>query len=117
MLITAIQQGDSVCVCGPYKCIWASLVAQMVKNVCNAGDPSLIPGSGRSPGEGNDCPLQCSCLENYMDRGVWWATGYNSMGLQRVDIKKYTYILYSFPLWFIIDIEYRILNTVPCATQ
>ena len=47
--------------------------------------------------------------------GVWWATGYNSMGLQRVDIKKYTYILYSFPLWFIIDIEYRILNTVPCA--
>ena len=56
--------------------------------VCNAGDPGLIPGSGRSHGEGNDCPLQYSCLENYMDWGVWWATGYSSMGSQRVDIKK-----------------------------
>ena len=36
----------------------------------NAGDPSLIPGSGRSPGEGNDTRLQYSCLENPMDRGA-----------------------------------------------
>ena len=35
---------------------------------------SLIPGSGRSPGEGNGNPLQYSCLENPMDRGAWWAT-------------------------------------------
>ena len=34
----------------------------------NAGDPGLIPGSGRSPGEGNGYPLQYSCLENPMDR-------------------------------------------------
>ena len=40
----------------------------------NAGDPGLIPGSGRSPGEGNGTPLQHSCLENPMDRGAWWAT-------------------------------------------
>ena len=40
----------------------------------SAGDPSLIPGSGRSPGEGNGYPLQYSCLENSMDRGAWWAT-------------------------------------------
>ena len=40
----------------------------------NAGDPGLIPGSGRSPGEGNGNPLQYSCLENLMDRGAWWAT-------------------------------------------
>ena len=40
----------------------------------NAGDASLIPGSGRSPGEGNVTQLQCSCLENSMDRGAWWAT-------------------------------------------
>ena len=40
----------------------------------NAGDPGVIPGSGRSPGEGNGTPLQYSCLENPMDRGVWWAT-------------------------------------------
>ena len=32
-----------------------------------------IPGLGRSPGEGNGNPLQYSCLENYMDRGAWWA--------------------------------------------
>ena len=40
----------------------------------NAGDLGLIPGSGRSPGEGNGNPLQYSCLENPMDRGAWWAT-------------------------------------------
>ena len=36
--------------------------------------PGSIPGSGRSPGEGNGNPLQCSCLENSADRGSWWAT-------------------------------------------
>ena len=40
----------------------------------NAGDLGSIPGSGRSPGEGNGNPLQYSCLENPMDRGAWWAT-------------------------------------------
>ena len=38
---------------------------------CNAGDLSLIPGSGRSPGEGNGYPLHYSCLEYSMDRGTW----------------------------------------------
>ena len=37
-------------------------------------DEALIPGSGRSPGVGNGNPLHCSCLENPMDRGTWWAT-------------------------------------------
>ena len=41
---------------------------------CDVGDPGLIPGSGRSPGEKNGTPLQYSCLENSMDRGAWWAT-------------------------------------------
>ena len=40
----------------------------------NAGDPGSIPGSGRSPGEGNGNPLQYSCLENPMDGGAWQAT-------------------------------------------
>ena len=40
---------------------------------CNAGDLGSIPGSGRSPREGNGNPLQCSCLGNPLDRGVWWA--------------------------------------------
>ena len=48
-------------------------MAQTVKNP-NAGDPGLIPGSGRSPGERNGYPLQCPCLENPMDRGAWQAT-------------------------------------------
>ena len=41
---------------------------------CNAGDPGLIPGSGRSPGEGNGNPIQYSCLEKSIDRGAWQAT-------------------------------------------
>ena len=44
------------------------------ESACNAGGPSSIPGSGRSPGEGNGNPLQYSCLENPMDRGACWAT-------------------------------------------
>ena len=40
----------------------------------NMGDPGLIPGSERSPGEGNGSPPQYSCLENPMDGGVWQAT-------------------------------------------
>ena len=40
----------------------------------NAGNPSLIPGLGRSHGERNGRPLQYYCLENPMDRGAWWAT-------------------------------------------
>ena len=40
---------------------------------CNAGDLGLIPGSGRSPGEGHGNPLQYSCLENPMERGACWA--------------------------------------------
>jgi len=44
------------------------------ESTCNAGDLGSIPGSGRSPGEGNGYPLQYSCLENPMDRGAWWAT-------------------------------------------
>ena len=47
----------------------------MVKNLpANVGDPDLIPGLGRSPGEGNGIPLQSSFLENSMDRGAWWVT-------------------------------------------
>ena len=40
-------------------------------SACSVEDQGLIPGSGRSPGEGNGNPLQYSCLENPMDRGAW----------------------------------------------
>ena len=53
------------------------MIVQVVKGkefACNAGDLGLIPGLGRSPGEGNGYPLQYSGLENSMDRGAWQAT-------------------------------------------
>ena len=57
-----------------------SQVALVVKNPpANAGDlrdVGLIPRSGRSPGEGHGNSVQCSCLENPIDRGAWWATVY-----------------------------------------
>ena len=57
--------------------LWSSQVAPVVKSLlANAGDVrdvGLIPGSGRSPGEGTGNPLQHSCLENPMDRGAWRA--------------------------------------------
>ena len=47
----------------------------MVKTLpTKAGDEDSISGSRRPPGEGNDNPLQYSCLENSMNRGAWWAT-------------------------------------------
>ena len=58
--------------------MWASLVAQMVKNLPAMQETWVqslgsIPGSGRSLGEGNGNPLQDSYLENSMNRGTWWA--------------------------------------------
>ena len=45
--------------------------SEVKTSACNAGDPGSIPGSGRSPGEGNGNPLQYSCLENPMEGGAW----------------------------------------------
>ena len=56
----------------------------MIKNLfADAGDMGSIPGFGKSPGEGNGNPLQCSCLENAMNRRVWWAAVH---GLQKVGL-------------------------------
>ena len=55
------------------------------ESVCNAEDPSSIPGSGRTPGEGNSNPLQFSCLENSMDRGTWRATVH---GVSELDMRE-----------------------------
>ena len=48
--------------------------SEVKASACNAGDLGSIPGSERSPREGNGNPLQYSCLENPMDREAWWAT-------------------------------------------
>ena len=71
-----------------HSCLGTSVVAQSVKNLPavqettrSAGARSSIPGSGRSPGEGNVNPLQYSCLKNSMDSGAWWAA---VLGVTRV---------------------------------
>ena len=58
-----------------------------------AGDLGSIPGSGRSPGEGNDTPLQYSCLENPMDGGAWWTT-VHGVAKNRTRLTSLTYIVY-----------------------
>ena len=54
--------------------------------LANAGDVGSIPGSERSPGEGNDNPLQYTCLGNPMDTGTWWATVH---GVTELDTTKH----------------------------
>ena len=72
---------------------------------CNAGNAGLIPGSGRSPGEGNGNPLQYSCLENPIDREAWWTTVHevgrvrHNLGTKPQPppgIIKYMYVLVSY---------------------
>ena len=62
----------------------------MVKNSpASAGDPSSIPGLGRSPGGGDGNPLQYSCLGNPMDREVWWVI-YSPWGYKELDVTERT---------------------------
>ena len=51
-----------------------SVVKNPPVNAGDAGEVGLIHGLGGSPGGENGNPLQCSCLENLMDRGAWWAS-------------------------------------------
>ena len=72
------------------------------ESACDAGDPGLIPGLGRSPGEGSSNPLQYSCLENPMDRRAWRATvqavaeldmtKWLSHNMTSIDVKENAYI-------------------------
>ena len=75
----------------------------VVKNPpASAGESSSTPQSGRAPGEGNDNPLQYSCLENSMARGAWWATVHGVT-------KSWTRLSDFFSLFNIFKIYY-----VPC---
>ena len=58
----------------------------------NAGDVGSIPGSGRSPGEGNGNPLQYSCLENSMDEGAW--LGYSPWGRKESDTTEQLHFVF-----------------------
>ena len=61
-------------------------------SVYNVGDLGLIPGSGRSAGEGNGNPLQYYCLENPMDRGAWQAT-VHGVAKSWTRLSNFTYLL------------------------
>ena len=68
----------------------------------NAGDPGSIPGSGRSPGEGNGNPLQHSCLENPMEGGAWSAT-LHGVAKNRTRLSDFTsvHFMYGCESWTI----------------
>ena len=67
------------------------------QSACNAGDQGSTPESGRFPGEGNDNPLQYSCLEKPMDRGVWQATDHAVTRVRHDLATKPPYIHIGFP--------------------
>ena len=69
--------------------------SEVKTSACSAGDLGSIPGSGRSPGEGNGNPLQYSCLENPMDRGAWWAT-VHGVAKSRTQLSDFTFT-FTFP--------------------
>ena len=65
--------------------------SEVKASACNAGDLGSIPGSGRSPGEGNGNPLQYCRLENPMDAGAWWAT-VHGVAKGRTRLSNFTFI-------------------------
>ena len=70
------------------------------ESACNAEDLGSIPGSSRSPGEGNGNSLQYSCLENSMDRGAWQAT-YSPWGRKELGMIELgsTWVVGVLPRW------------------
>ena len=63
------------------------------ESACNEGDLGSIPGSGRSPAEGNGNPPQYSCLENPIDTEAWWAT-IHGVVKSRTQLRDYTYTIF-----------------------
>ena len=92
--------------------------SEVKASACNAEELVLItesdpwiPGSGRSPGEGNGNPLQYSCLENPMDRGAWWPTVHGvAKSRKRLSELTLTFTLYLM-LWG-IQITYKVIKSI-----
>ena len=74
--------------------LWIAM-AQMGKHLPTTWDPGLIPGMGRSPGEGNGNPLQYSCLENSMDGGAQWATDHG-VAKNQTQLSDFTFTFFLF---------------------
>ena len=87
-------------VCSLLNLIWGFPGGSEVKaSACNARDLGSIPGSERSPGEGNGNPFQYSCLENPMDGGAWWAT-VHGVAKSWTQLSDFTSLLYFTSLHF-----------------
>ena len=82
---------------------------------CNAGESSSIPGSGRSPGEGNGNPCQYSCLENPMCGRAWWATVHRVAKSQRVTFTEMSSLaIWAWNPWktFISEIKCQVSHMI-----
>ena len=81
------------------------------ESTCSIGDLNSIPGLGRSPGEGNGNPLQCSCLENPMDRGAWQAI-VHCVAKSWTRLKdKYTHTQLNLSLWVKAPVMWKLSET------
>ena len=73
-------------------------------SACNAEDPGSIPGSGRSPAEGNGNPLQYSCLENPMVGGAWYVI-VHGVSKSRTQPSDFTFTFFHFKVWYVQLLE------------
>ena len=80
----------------------------------NAGDPGSIPGSGRSPGEGNGNPLQYSCLENPMEGGAWQATVH---GVAELDMTERLHFHFQFYLNITVCMVAQMVKHLPTMRE
>ena len=137
VLVSSVQQSDALCVCiymyiYVYICVCVCVYIYIYlygfpgdsddkEPACNEGDLGSVPGSARSSGEGSGYSLQCSCLENSMDRGAWRAA--SPLGRKESDTtEQLTFALFFMYIYiFQIIFHYRLLQDieyiVPCAIQ
>ena len=71
------------------------------ESACNAGDPRLIPGLRKSPGERNGNPLKYSCPENPMNRGAWWAM-VHGVSKSQTELSTHTHTNYNFSVLVVV---------------
>ena len=97
-----------------------TVVKNLPANAGGASDVALIPGSGRSPGEGNGSSLQYSCLENSTDKGVWQAT-VHGVTKSQTQLSTHTHIrvyifIYVCNCIYVCTMIYQLLSTVILKT-
>ena len=87
--------------------------SEVKASACNAGGLGSIPGSGRSPGEGNGNPLQYSCPENPMDGGAWWATLVLGVAKSRTRLSDFTFTFHPhYTQTHTLKLHLRMLKTL-----